>query len=76
MTPASQAGQGEGEGGEQAWTCGKCKVALVRGKVTVQYLGNEFPLELLRCPSCGFVLVTEALATGKMLQAEQALEDK
>ena len=68
--------EGQGEEGEKSWTCARCKVPLVPGKVTVSYLGNEFPLELLRCPSCGFVLVTEALATGKMLQAEQALEDK
>ncbi|HVO20684.1 MAG TPA: hypothetical protein VMU15_15600 [Anaeromyxobacter sp.] len=67
---------GQGEGGERSWACARCKVPLVQGKVTVSYLGNEFPLELLRCPSCGFVLVSEALATGKMLQAEQALEDK
>ena len=46
------------------------------GKVTVSYLGSEFPVELLRCPSCGTVFVPEELATGKMLQVEQALEDK
>ena len=59
-----------------AWTCGKCKVPLVSGKVTVTYLGSVFPLELPRCPQCGFILVSEALALGKMLKAEQALEDK
>jgi hypothetical protein len=67
---------GQGGGGQRSWTCGRCKVPLEKGKVAVSYLGNEFPLDLLRCPSCGLVLVTEDLATGKMLQAEQALEDK
>ena len=61
---------------EGAWTCARCKVALVPGKVTVEYLGSSFPLELSRCPRCGFVHVPRSLATGKMLQAEQALEDK
>ncbi len=61
---------------DPSWTCGKCGVPLVAGKVTVSYLGSTFPLELLRCPTCGFVYVPESLATGKMLKAEQALEDK
>ncbi len=62
--------------GQVPWSCARCKVALVPGKVTVEYLGSAFPLELPRCPRCGFVYVSGALATGKMLQAEQALEDK
>ena len=63
-------------GEEESWTCARCKVALELGKVTVTYLGSAFPLELPRCPRCGFVYVPRSLATGKMLQAEQALEDK
>jgi hypothetical protein len=60
----------------QPLMCGKCKVALVLGKVTASYLGSEFPIELWKCPGCGTILVPESLATGKMLQVEQALEDK
>jgi len=56
--------------------CAKCKQPLVPGKVNATYLGNTFPVELMRCPGCGFVYVPEALAVGKMLQVEQALEDK
>ena len=56
--------------------CGKCRRALVLGKVTAMYLGSEFPIELWKCPGCGKILVPESLATGKMLQVEQALEDK
>ena len=29
-----------------------------------------------RCPECGFVLVPEELATGRMLEVEKILEDK
>jgi len=57
-------------------SCAKCKQDLVPGKVTVSYLGNSFPVDLLKCPSCGLVFVPEDLATGRMLQVEQALEDK
>ncbi|MBI5784422.1 MAG: hypothetical protein HZA64_03100 [Rhodocyclales bacterium] len=56
--------------------CAKCQQALVLGKVKASYLGNSFEVDLLRCPGCGFVYVPEALALGKMLQVEQALEDK
>ena len=56
--------------------CCKCNQALVRSKVTASYLGGEFPIELWKCPGCGVVHVPESLATGKMLQVEEALEDK
>lgn len=57
-------------------TCAKCSEDLAPGKVTVSYLGSAFPVELLKCPVCGTVFVPEELAVGKMLQVEQALEDK
>lgn len=56
--------------------CAQCQLPLQTGKVTAKYLGNTFPVDLLRCPGCGFVYVSEDLALGKMLQVEQALEDK
>ena len=56
--------------------CAKCQLPLVLGKVNASYLGNDFPVDLLRCPGCGFTYVPEALALGKMLDVERALEDK
>ena len=56
--------------------CARCKQPMVLSKVTVSYLGNKFPYDLLRCPGCGKVHVPETLATGKMLEVEQLLEDK
>ncbi len=44
--------------------------------MVVSYLGAKFPIELLKCPSCGLIYVPESLATGKMEQVEQSLEDK
>jgi Zn-finger nucleic acid-binding protein len=56
--------------------CAACNVPLEMGKVDAAYLGQRFPVELPRCPTCGFVYVSEELALGKMLKVEQALEDK
>lgn len=64
-------------GQEQAHImCIQCEQPLSLGKVNASYLGSSFQVDLLRCPVCGFVYVPEALALGKMLQVEQALEDK
>ena len=56
--------------------CSKCNVNLVIGPVSLEYLGNGFPVELPVCPVCGFVYVPEELALGKVLSVEKALEDK
>ncbi|MBS1161182.1 MAG: hypothetical protein H6R15_3601 [Proteobacteria bacterium] len=61
---------------EPGLLCAKCQLPLAAGKVEASYLGNTFPVDLLRCPGCGFTYVPEELALGKMLQVEQALEDK
>ena len=59
-----------------SYVCAKCNQALVPGRVIASYLGSEFPIELWKCPQCGKALVSRELATGEMLQVEQALEDK
>lgn len=56
--------------------CIKCGIPMEPGKVTVSYMGSSFPVDLLKCKKCGFVLITEDLALGKMLEVEKALEDK
>jgi hypothetical protein len=58
------------------WKCQRCNEYLVVGTVTVTYLGNQFTAELPKCPRCGMVLISEALALGKMAEVEQILEDK
>lgn len=59
-----------------ALICLACGVALEPGRIEASYLGQTFPVDLPRCPRCGFVYVAEDLAAGKMLKVEQALEDK
>lgn len=58
------------------WMCANCGQPLVPGKVDISYLGSSFPVDLLKCPSCGLVLIPEELALGKMAEVEKALEDK
>jgi hypothetical protein len=44
--------------------------------VRLQYLRTIFAFDLPACSGCGMILIDEELATGKMAEAEQALEDK
>ena len=56
--------------------CAKCALPLGLQTVNLAYLNNNFSVELPRCPGCGMVFVAEGLATGRMLEVEQSLEDK
>jgi len=59
-----------------AWMCDKCHKALVLEKVQVRYLEGSFEVDLLKCPICNMVFISEDLALGKMLEVEKGLEDK
>ena len=63
-------------GGDAGWICNQCKAPLEVQKVRLQYFHTIFALNLPACPRCGLMLISEELATGKMAEAEQALEDK
>jgi hypothetical protein len=58
------------------WICNHCSLPLEVQKVRLQYLRTIFALDLPVCPQCHIMLIDEELATGKMAEAEQALEDK
>ena len=58
------------------WNCSKCNVNLVVGPATLSYMGSRMTADLPQCPTCGFVLISEELALGKMAEVEQVLEDK
>ena len=60
----------------EGWVCADCNIPLQLSKVDVSYLGNSFPVDLLKCPNCGLVLIPEELALGKMAEVEKALEDR
>ncbi len=59
-----------------SWICDKCKKELKPSKVKVRYLGGDFEVELMKCPECNGVFISEDLALGKMLEVEKGLEDK
>lgn len=58
------------------WRCQTCQCDLAVGPVTVTYMTNRFTTDLPYCPTCKTVLITERVATGKMAEVEQILEDK
>jgi glutamate synthase (NADPH) small chain len=60
----------------RVWRCARGDHELEPRTVTVSYLVAGFPVHLPACPKCGLVLVSEQLATGRMLEVERALEDK
>lgn len=65
------------KGGEDnTWVCSKCGTKLEKSLTKVKYLSGDFEVELLKCPKCNMVLITEELALGKMLEVEKGLEDK
>lgn len=58
------------------WKCFACNRLLVAGPAVVDYLGNQLTTELPQCPSCRRVLISEALALGKVAEVEKLLENK
>jgi len=58
------------------WRCAACDEPMVLRPCELEYLESLFNVELPVCPKCGYVLVPESVATGKMFQVEQLLEDK
>jgi hypothetical protein len=56
--------------------CYKCQCELQNQKVDFHYLGHYFSNDMLVCPICGQVFVSEVLAKGKMAEVEMLLEDK
>jgi hypothetical protein len=60
----------------EGWVCADCNLPLEMGKVDIAYLGNSFPVDLLKCPNCGLTLIPEELALGKLAEVEKTLEDK
>lgn len=58
------------------WICNRCQVPVEVQTVRLQYARVIFAIHLPACPRCGMILIGEDLATGKMAEAEQAIEDK
>ena len=61
---------------DRIWHCGLGNHPLQPRAVTLSYLVAGFPVKLPTCLEHGMVLISEALATGRMRDVELALEDK
>ena len=66
----------EYELGQGELVCGQCHIPLENGEILLHYMGNDFPVLMPKCPRCGQGFIPQELAIGKILQVEQALEDK
>ena len=64
------------EAHEARLLCFACKVELIPKRVEFSYLGHSFAHQVLRCPVCGQVFISEKLAKGRMAEVEMELEDK
>jgi len=56
--------------------CDKCKIPLKKAKVSFRYLGFEVHADVLKCPSCGQVFVSEEMVREKVRKVEMSVEDK
>ncbi|MDD3168900.1 MAG: DNA-binding protein [Eubacteriales bacterium] len=58
------------------WKCARCAEELQTKKIVFSYLGHTFSHEVPTCPKCGKVFISKELATGRMAEVEELLEDK
>ena len=61
---------------KEIWKCRKCGTELTEQNVVFDYLSLNFSEKLPRCPKCRRVFLPKDLATGKMVQVEEQLEEK
>jgi hypothetical protein len=61
---------------DRNWKCAKCNKELVIRNKVFSYLGHSVSHEVLACPGCGKVFISEELAEGKMAEVEEQLEEK
>lgn len=61
---------------KEIWKCRKCGTELTEQNVVFDYLSLNFSEKLPKCPKCGRVFLPKDLATGKMVQVEEQLEEK
>lgn len=55
--------------------CSKCRLILLPALATFTYLNRVLHEEVLRCPKCGQVYLSEAFTKGKLREVETKMED-
>jgi predicted RNA-binding Zn-ribbon protein involved in translation (DUF1610 family) len=56
--------------GKKVLICNKCQKELEAKKTYFTYLGQSFFADVLKCPQCGEVYISEELAKGRMAEVE------
>jgi uncharacterized protein with PIN domain len=56
--------------------CTRCNVELETIKATAEYLGHRFSEEVVGCPKCGQVYLSEEMVLTKIADVELTLEQK
>jgi len=63
-------------GDEKTMICCRCRKEMFPQKTNFSYLGHSFYTDILQCPECGQVFISEALVEGRISEVEMQLEDK
>ena len=61
---------------QEKLTCHKCKVELTEINTGFNYMNHNFSKEVLRCPVCGKIYLSEEIVESEMLEVEMLLEEK
>jgi uncharacterized protein with PIN domain len=56
--------------------CDKCKIPLEKARTNFKYLNHEMHADVLRCPACGQVYLSEEMVKQRIVKVETSLEDK
>jgi len=56
--------------------CVKCNIPLEKSKTNFKYLNHEMHADVLKCPSCGQVYLSEEMVKDRIVKVETSLEDK
>ena len=57
-------------------SCAKCHGRLQEARVNFRYLKHEMHADVLKCPSCGQVYLSEKMVKDRIVRVELSLEDK
>jgi len=61
---------------EKKIICDLCKIEMILSKVDLLYQDQKMNADLLKCPKCGQVYISEELVKNKMREVESNLEEK
>ena len=56
--------------------CVKCNEPLIKSRTNFEYLNHEMHADVLKCPSCGQVYLSEDMVKDRILKVETSIEDK